>query len=183
GAGFVPYGGKVIDTGSGASRRPCPAWPAHQNPASPAQDARQDRATAARTPPRRGKDGKERTHLEGTARTSRLDDKLSVGFGSAGEHYRQLPSCSTYACPVTGLPWYRPVTLLAPSKMPPLAWISCPCGWATTVRLASSAGMLTIHRVPYRFPVVGLVQKPEVPSASGLTATISSVPSGCSTVA
>ena len=40
---------------------------------------------------------------------------LRVGFGSAGGHYRQLPSCSTYACPVTGLPWYRPVTLLAPS--------------------------------------------------------------------
>jgi hypothetical protein len=29
--------------------------------------------------------------------------------------YRQLPYCSTYARPVTGLPRYRPVTLLAPS--------------------------------------------------------------------
>lgn len=29
--------------------------------------------------------------------------------------YRQLPFCSTYVCPVTGLPRYRPVTLAAPS--------------------------------------------------------------------
>ncbi len=48
---------------------------------------------------------------------------------------------------------------------------------------ASSAGMFTLHLVPYRFPVVGLVQNPEVPPVSGVTATSSSVPSGWSTVA
>jgi hypothetical protein len=37
------------------------------------------------------------------------------GPGELLKHYRQSPSCSTYACPVTRLPRYRPVTLAAPS--------------------------------------------------------------------
>jgi hypothetical protein len=74
----------------------------------------------------------------------------TAGFGTVAEHYRQLPSCSTYIWPVTGLPRYDLVTLPASSQTLPNTWISCPCGSTTMVRLASSVGML----LPVR-PAVG----------------------------